>query len=178
MPALETWLPYCDSEATSGTTIAKFTSQIPFTQSWRDLDALRRLWSGKLVIKGILHCDDAIRAAESGVDGLVLSNHGGRQFDRSPTALEVLPAIRAALGRRLVLMMDGGISRGSDIVVALALGADFVFTGRATLYGVVAGGTAGAQRAIEILREEIDLVLGQMGCLSLAALRPEMLIQP
>jgi L-lactate dehydrogenase (cytochrome)/(S)-mandelate dehydrogenase len=122
-----------------------------------------------------MHPDDARRAAEIGVDGIIVSNHGGRQLDRAPSPIEVFPAIKAAVGDRLTLMLDSGVRRGADIVIACCLGAQYVFVGRATLYGAAAGGLPGARRAIAILRTEIDLVLAQLGCPSLAELGPQFL---
>ncbi len=132
------------------------------THTWADIESYRALWKGKLVIKGLQHPDDARRAVETGCDGIIVSNHGGRQFDRAPTPLATLPAIKAAVGGRAV-MLDGGIRRGADIAVALATGADFVFCGRAILYGVVAAGLSGASRSFEILRDELDRTMGQIG---------------
>jgi L-lactate dehydrogenase (cytochrome)/(S)-mandelate dehydrogenase len=101
------------------------------------------------------------------VDGLVISNHGGRALDAAPAPLEVLPLIRDAVKPDTVLMLDGGFRRGSDILKAWALGADFVFVGRPTLYGVAAGGLPGARHAIDILRHELDLTMAQVGCVAL-----------
>jgi (S)-mandelate dehydrogenase len=175
MPVFGTWAPYSGNNAGSKETVSMFASQIPFTQTWENVDALRRSWPGKLVIKGVLHPDDALHAAESGADGIIISNHGGRQIDTAPTPLEMLPIIRAAVGSRLVVMLDGGVRRGSDIIMALALGAQFVFAGRAMMYGAAAG-PGGADRAIAILREEIDLMLGQIGCPSISDLGPHVLL--
>ena len=147
-----------------------FSAQIPFTQTWHDLERIRRQWPRRLVLKGILAPNDAVQAQRLGVDKLIVSNHGGRQLDAAPAALEMLPAIRAVLGQQMTLMLDGGIRRGSDILKAWALGADFVFVGRPALYGVAADGLAGARRALAILREEIDLTLAQLGCADLALL--------
>jgi L-lactate dehydrogenase (cytochrome)/(S)-mandelate dehydrogenase len=124
-----------------------------------------------------MHPDDAIKAAELGCDGIVVSNHGARQLDRAPGSIEVLPAISAAVGDRMTIMLDSGIQRGSDIATALCLGADFVFVGRATLYGVTAGGMAGATKAIEILRRELDLVMGQIGVSDLASLNEDFIFR-
>jgi (S)-mandelate dehydrogenase len=106
---------------------------------------------------------DAVRCAEQGADGIVISNHGGKALDRAPASIEVLPHIKTAVGDRLAVMLDSGVRRGSDIIVARCLGADFVFVGRATLYGVAAG-LAGASRVLDLLREEIDINLGLIGC--------------
>lgn len=163
LPRFENWAPYVGAGASAKELGAFFASQIPFTQTWRDVDTLRQVWPGKLVIKGILHPADAQRALDAGADGIIVSNHGGRQLDSAPSALDVFPAIRAKLGQRVALMLDGGVRRGANVLKARALGADFVWLGRATLYGVAAGGLAGAERAIAILRDEIDTTMAQMG---------------
>jgi L-lactate dehydrogenase (cytochrome)/(S)-mandelate dehydrogenase len=123
-----------------------------------------------------MHPDDAVRAAALGVDGIVVSNHGGRQLDRAPGPIEVLPAIRAAVGDKLTLMYDSGIRRGSDVIIALCLGAKFVFMGRPTLYGVAAGGVAGASRALQILKQEIGTAMAQLGAPDIASLGPQFLM--
>ena len=107
----------------------------------------------------------------------MVSNHGGRQLDRAPAALDVLPAICEAAADKLTVMLDSGVRRGADILTALCLGARFVFVGRATLYGAAAGGLPGVRKAIDILRKEIDLVMAQIGCMSLEALGPGFLSQ-
>ena len=127
------------------------------------------------MVKGILHPDDARLAAQAGADGIIVSNHGGRQLDAAPSPIEAFPAIRDAVGDQLVLMLDSGVRRGADVLKAVALGARFVFVGRATLYGVAAGGLRAPSRAIEILREEIDLVMAQIGCRALADLEDRLL---
>jgi len=124
------------------------------------------------VLKGVLCAEDARLAAQHGADGILVSNHGGRQLDGAPPTLEVLPQIAAAAGDRLAIFVDGGIRRGADIVKALALGADMAFVGRAALYGVAAGGEAGARRALQILRTEIDRVLALLGRTSVDELDP------
>ena len=136
----------------------------PDRADWRDLELFRRTWPRRLIVKGIMHPDDALLAVNMGVDGIVISNHGGKALDRAPAPLEALPAIKAALGDRVPTTLDSGVRRGSDIVVARCLGADLVFVGRATLYGVVAGAAAGVRRAIDILRSEIDTTLALIGC--------------
>jgi len=165
MPRFDNWVQYArpDSNTQSINTFA--SGQVPDqATTWKDLEEFRKIWPRHLVVKGILHRADAIRAAEIGVDGIIVSNHGGRQLDQAPAALEVLPGIHAAVGDKVTLMIDGGIRRGADIIMAMCHGARFVFLGRATLYGAAAGGIAGVQRAISILREEIDVTLAQIGC--------------
>jgi len=177
-PRFENWAYYAPPGADS-TGVARFmSSQTPATMTWNDLETFRRLWPRHLVVKGIMHRDDALRAAEAGVDGLIISNHGGRQLDQAPAPLEVLPAIHAAVGEKIVIMLDSGVRRGADILVALALGARFVFVGRATLYGAAAAGPPGVRKAIKILRNEIDLVMGQIGCPNLAQLDRSFLLTP
>ncbi len=138
--------------------------------SWNDIRWLRDRWPGRLIIKGLIHPEDAARAVSVGADGIVLSNHGGRQLDGSVAALEVLPEVVAEVNGRLAVMLDGGFRRGSDIVKAMALGADAVLLGRATTWGLAAGGRAGVDRAIDILKTEVDRVIGLLGCNSMAEL--------
>jgi isopentenyl diphosphate isomerase/L-lactate dehydrogenase-like FMN-dependent dehydrogenase len=178
MPRFDNWAQYAPSGASAKAIAAFVARQIPCSVTWHDVENFRRLWPRHLVVKGILHPDDAARAAQMGVDGIMVSNHGGRQLDQAPAALEMLPAISAAVGDKVAVMLDSGVRRGADILTALCLGARFVFVGRATLYGAAAGGLAGAQRAIDILRKEVDLVMGQMGCCSLDTLGPDCLLQP
>ena len=143
--------------------------------NWEHLRALRKMWPGKLMVKGVLHPDDARLAADCGADGVIVSNHGGRNLDSSMAPLDMLPEVVDAVGKRMAVIVDGGFRRGSDIVKALALGANAVLIGRATLYGTAAAGEAGAARAIAILREETDRVLALIGCRSVAELGPQYL---
>lgn len=130
---------------------------------WDDLKRLRDRWPGKLLVKGILHPDDAVRCAEVGCDGVVVSNHGGRQVAFGPPSIAALPAIAKALDGRITIILDSGVRRGADFIRAKALGADFALAGRALAYGVGAGGAAGAERAFEILELELTRALGQLG---------------
>jgi isopentenyl diphosphate isomerase/L-lactate dehydrogenase-like FMN-dependent dehydrogenase len=124
---------------------------------------LRKKWSGPLIIKGILRADDACKALAAGADGIVVSNHGGRNLDMARATADVLPEIADAVGDRLTVMVDSGIQRGSDIVKAVALGAKAVLVGRATLYGTAAGGAAGASRMLSILLDETDRTMAMIG---------------
>jgi isopentenyl diphosphate isomerase/L-lactate dehydrogenase-like FMN-dependent dehydrogenase len=133
------------------------------TMTWADLRELRRAWDGPLMLKGVLHPDDAARAADCGVDGVIVSNHGGRNFDSSMAPVEALVAIVDRVAHRIDVMVDGGVERGSDICKALAIGAKGVLVGRAPLWGVSAGGEAGASRALELLHQEIDRTLAFTG---------------
>ena len=145
------------------------------TLNWEDIKTLRKAWPGPLVVKGILHPDDAALAAEHGADGVIISNHGGRNLDSSMAPIDVLPEVVDRIGGRKTIIVDSGFRRGSDIVKALALGANAVGIGRATLFGTAAAGEAGAARAIAILREEIDRMLGLTGTLSIDQLNRELL---
>jgi len=146
--------------------------------NWDDLRALRKMWPHTLIVKGILHPQDAVLAADCGADGVIVSNHGGRNLDSSMAPIEVLPEIVDAAGKRITVIVDSGFRRGSDVVKALALGAKAVLIGRPTLYGTAAGGEAGAARAIAIFREEIDRVLALLGCRSVAELGQDCLVLP
>lgn len=143
--------------------------------TWDDLKRLRDRWNGKLLVKGILHPDDAVKCADLGCDGLVVSNHGGRQVAFGPPTIEALPAIADALGGRTKILLDSGIRRGADILRAKAHGADFVLAGRAFAFGVGAGGAAGGQRAADILKLELERALGQLGVQSYGAVGPSAL---
>jgi (S)-mandelate dehydrogenase len=145
-------------------------TQINAKLSWEDMERLRRRWQGKLVLKGILCVEDARRAAEMGADGIVLSNHGGRQIDSCVSGVELLPAVSAEVGSRLVILVDGGFQRGSEVLKAIALGAHGVMIGRAALYGLAAGGQAGVSHALGILRAEMERTLTLLGCRSLGEL--------
>jgi L-lactate dehydrogenase (cytochrome)/(S)-mandelate dehydrogenase len=178
MPVMNSWAPFAGGAA-SGLDVARFfRSQSPSLQTWKDLEAIRRRWTGKFIIKGVQHPDDARRAAAMGIDGLIVSNHGGKSYDALPAALDVLPSIHAAVGGDLPVLFDSGIRRGSDVITAACLGARFTFVGRATLYGVAAAGQAGAARALDILREEVDLGLAMIGCGKFSELDRKFLFDP
>lgn len=151
-------------------------SQMDRTLSWDTVARIRERWPRKLIIKGILSLRDVERAAAIGADAVALSNHGGRQLDWAVAPLDMLPAARRAVGDRIALLVDGGIRRGTDVIKALALGADAVFCGRAVLYGVAAAGRAGAERALDILRQEIDRDLGLLGVPDIGGLDRRLLV--
>lgn len=138
--------------------------------SWEDLRDLRRRWDGPLVVKGILRPDDAQKARDCGVDAIVVSNHGGRNLDATVPPIKVLPRVVERVGGAMDVFVDGGFNRGGDIAKALALGAKGVLIGRAPLWGLAAGGEAGARQALQILRDEFDRVLAFTGSPSVAAL--------
>jgi L-lactate dehydrogenase (cytochrome) len=136
--------------------------------SWKDIEWLAGLWPGKLILKGILEVEDARSAVKSGATALVVSNHGGRQLDGAPSSISALPAIADAVGSSIGILFDGGIRSGQDIMRAIALGARACLSGRAYLYGLGAGGQAGVARAIEILRDELDVSMALTGTTSVA----------
>ena len=138
--------------------------------TWDDLRELRRLWSGPLMIKGVLDEDDADKAVQCGVDAVIVSNHGGRNLDSAIAPIIALPRIVERVNGRADVMLDSGIRRGSDIAKAIALGAKAVFIGRAPLWGVALAGEPGAHQAIAILAQELDRVMALMGCASLGDL--------
>ena len=142
-------------------------TQINARLGWDDMARIRARWQGKLVLKGILCVEDARRAVEMGADGIVLSNHGGRQIDSAVSGVELLPAVSAEVGERITVLVDGGFRRGSDVLKALALGADAVMIGRPALYGLAAGGQAGVAHALGLLRAEMERTLALLGCRSL-----------
>jgi L-lactate dehydrogenase (cytochrome)/(S)-mandelate dehydrogenase len=144
---------------------------------WAHLQRIREAWPGPLVVKGLMHPEDARQAVRLGVDALVVSNHGGRQLDAAPSPLEVLPAIRAAVGEDVELILDSGVRRGSDIVIARCLGAKAALFGRPTLFGAAAAGAEGIERVIRIVRNEIDMVMAQTGCASFDGLHQGFLWQ-
>jgi len=148
------------------------------TLTWDDVRQLRKLWPGKLIVKGIQHPRDAVLAADCGADAVVLSNHGGRVLDASGATIHALPRMVEAVKKRITVIVDSGFRRGSDVVKALALGADAVMVGRAPLHGTASAGEAGALRALQIYRDEIDRVLALIGCTSVAELGPEYVEMP
>lgn len=145
---------------------------------WEYLSRVRDLWPRKLIVKGILRPDDAVKAAERGVDGIFVSNHAGNVLDAAVQPIEVLPYIRDAVGDRLTLIVDSGFRRGSDILKGLALGADVVGIGRATLYGAAAAGEAGVSRAIAILAAEVRRTMGNLGVSNIADIRRDHVLMP
>jgi len=146
--------------------------------TWEDLRALRKIWPNTLMVKGILRARDAVLAADCGADAVIVSNHGGRAVDSTRAPIAVLPEVVEAVARRITVLVDSGFRRGADVVKALALGAKAVLVGRATLYGTAIGGEAGAARAIEIYRDEIDRLLALIGCPGVAHLGREYLASP
>lgn len=143
--------------------------------TWQDLAWVREHWNGKILLKGILDAEDARQAVDHGVDGIVVSNHGGRQLDDTPSTIVALPAVADAVGGRAAVLMDGGIRSGLDVVKALALGAEAVLIGRAWAYAVAAAGQAGVEHVIDVLHEEMKVAMALTGACSVGELNPEVL---
>ena len=148
----------------------------PTSLSWDTIAKMRDRWKKPLILKGILNLEDVRRAIDAGVDGIVLSGHGGRQMDWAVAPLDLLPQAREIVGDKVALFMSGGVRRGTDLLKALSLGADAVLAGRAPLYGVCAGGAAGVERALDILKKEALDAMGLLGAPSLDALGPPFLV--
>ena len=167
VPQFENIVKFMPPEAQSASGgVAEFPKLFSPEISWQDVEWLRKKWPRKLIIKGILNVKDASRATELGCDGIILSNHGGRQLDGCISPIEALPEISKSVGNRTTVIVDSGFRRGTEVLKALALGAHAVMIGRATLFGLAAGGEAGVNHAISILTTEIDRALGQLGCCS------------
>jgi len=143
------------------------------TLSWEDVVRIRGNWPGPFILKGIQSVEDARMASYAGVHGIVISNHGGRQLDGSPSAIELLPQIAETVGKDITVMVDGGVQRGGDIVKALALGAEAVWLGRTPLYGLGARGGAGVTEILNILRQEMESTMTLLGVDRLSALQPD-----
>jgi L-lactate dehydrogenase (cytochrome) len=141
----------------------KITQMFDGTVRWEDLDWIRDVWDGPILAKGVLRAEEAVRAADAGLDGVIVSNHGGRQLDHLPATIDVLPEIVDAAGDRLEILVDSGFRRGSDIAAALALGAKAVLVGRAHLYGLAAAGEAGVRHCIDILAGELRMTMQLCG---------------
>src|SRR5438876_1716111 len=146
--------------------------------TWNDLRWIRESWPGPIVVKGILIADDARRSVDEGAAAVVVSNHGGRQLDSVSPTIKALPEVVSAVGSQIEVLMDGGVRRGSDIVKALCLGARAVLVGRAYAYGLAAAGQAGVERAIQILRNDVERTLRLLGCPSVRDLGPEFVCYP
>jgi isopentenyl diphosphate isomerase/L-lactate dehydrogenase-like FMN-dependent dehydrogenase len=158
-----------------GTVASRMASLLDPSLSWTEVDWLRSIWRGPLLLKGILHPEEAREAVEHGIDGIIVSNHGGRQLDGAAASLDALPAVVEAVGGRIPVLVDGGIRRGSDVVKALALGATCCLIGRPQLWGLAVAGEAGVRHVLELYRKEIDRVMGLMGARTLGDLGPDCL---
>ncbi len=143
--------------------------------TWDDVAWLRSATRLPILLKGVLHPDDAVQALEQGVDGIIVSNHGGRTLDTLPATIDALPAIAAAVAGRAPVLLDGGIRRGTDILKALALGAKAVLIGRAYIYGLAAAGAPGVAHVLHVLRSELEVAMALSGCRTLADITPDVL---
>jgi len=177
-PALE--FANVSSGGSAGYTIENITAQFDPAVSWDDLSRLRELWPGKLLVKGPVSARDALRARGKGLDGVHLSNHGGRQLDRAIAPVDLLPSVRAAVGEEFTVLVDSGVRHGSDIATAVALGADACLVGRPYLYALAAAGTEGVEGVLQILLDQFRRTLQLLGVTSVAQLRaqgPELLVK-
>lgn len=165
-------LEFASLSTTGGTVGELLDAAMDPTISYEDLKVIREMWPGKLVVKGVQTVEDAAKLIDLGVDGIILSNHGGRQLDRAPIPFHLLPQVVREVGRDATVMVDTGIMNGADIVASIALGAKFTLIGRAYLYGLMAGGRAGVDRTIAILRDEIERTMKLLGVASIAELEP------
>ena len=170
-------LEFASLSTTGGTVGELLNAAMDPTISYDDLDVIRGLWPGKIVVKGVQNVEDSKRLIDRGVDGIILSNHGGRQLDRAPIPFHLLPEVVREVGKDATVMIDTGIMNGADIVAAVAMGATFTLIGRAYLYGLMAGGRQGVDRTIEILRSEIERTIKLLGVSTLAELEPRHVTQ-
>lgn len=177
IPMMENWRPYAAAGADANTVADLYGAETPAPgQTWEVLRAARKAWSGPLVVKGVLHPEDARIAMNLGADGLLVSNHGGRQLDSAPAPMDMLPLIADAVGHKMELLIDSGFRRGADIAKALCLGAKAAFFGRPAMFGVAAGGEAGARKVLDIYRQELSLVMGQMGWTDVGCAGPDRIV--
>jgi L-lactate dehydrogenase (cytochrome)/(S)-mandelate dehydrogenase len=153
----------------------RMASLLDPAMSWGDVDELRRTWRGPLLLKGVLHPTEARLAIDHGADGIIVSNHGGRQLDGAPASIDALPAVIEAVAGRIPVLLDGGVRRGADVVKALALGAKACLIGRPQLWGLAVAGEAGVAHVLEIYRREIDRVMGLCGASCIADLGPDLI---
>lgn len=166
-------LQFASLSSTGGTVGELLDAAMDPSISFEDLKEIRSLWPGKLVIKGVQNVEDSRALADLGVDGIVLSNHGGRQLDRAPVPFWLLPEVVREVGSDLEVAVDTGIMNGADVVACIAQGAKFTMVGRAYLYGLMAGGLEGVERMIEILSEQVIRTMKLLQVGSVAELRPE-----
>lgn len=170
-------LEFASLSSTGGTVGDLLNDAMDPTISYDDLKIIREMWPGKLVVKGVQNVPDAVKLMDHGVDGIVLSNHGGRQLDRAPVPFHLLPQVVREVGRDTSVMVDTGIMNGADVVASVALGASFTLVGRAYLYGLMAGGREGVDRMIQILRSEIERTMTLLGVSALEELEPRHVTQ-
>jgi len=156
---------------------SRMASLLDPSMSWADVAELRRIWQGPLLLKGVLHPNEAKTAVEHGIDGLIVSNHGGRQLDGAPATIDALPGVVEAVAGRIPVLVDGGIRRGADVVKAIALGAAACLIGRPHLWGLAVAGEAGVAQVLDIYRREIDRVMGLCGISRIADIGPDLIFR-
>ena len=166
-------LKFASLDSWNGTVAELLDSMFDSTVTYEDLKWIRGQWQGNLVVKGIQNVDDAMMSVAAGADAIILSNHGGRQLDRAPVPLHLLPEVVKAIGDKAEVQVDTGIMHGADVVAALASGAKFTWIGRAYLYGLMAGGKPGVDRTLEILRTQISRTMKLLGARTVAELNPD-----
>ena len=172
MPEFANWIPHLPKGYTKKD-VPRYLSELPILPHQtliNDLKTFRDEWQGHLIVKGVLHPQDALHCKNIGVDAIIISNHGGRQLDESPSALEMLPLVRNIVGEDYPLIVDGGFRHGSEIAIALALGANFVLLGRAFMYGIAALGSKGSNHVMDLLTNELNTTLLQLGCKNIGEL--------
>jgi isopentenyl diphosphate isomerase/L-lactate dehydrogenase-like FMN-dependent dehydrogenase len=172
---MESMVPLVDGPKDTHSLLAYFIRERSPMLDWETLSRLRRMWKGPMILKGIMTKDEAVLAADHGMDGVILSNHGGRNLDYAVAPLEILPEVMDAAGKRLTVMLDSGFRRGSDVVKAIAMGARTALFGRPAAFAVAAGGEAGARHLVAMFQDEIDRVMGFLGIRTLEELGPDFL---
>lgn len=177
IPMMENWRAYAAEGASANAVADLYGTQTPApAQTWSIFEQVRKAWDGPLVVKGVMHPADALKCADLGADGIMVSNHGGRQLDSAPGSIDMLPAIADAVGSRAELLIDSGFRRGSDVGKALCLGARAAFFGRPAMFGVAAAGETGASAVIDIMLQELSLLMGQLGWTDVSKAGPDSLI--
>jgi isopentenyl diphosphate isomerase/L-lactate dehydrogenase-like FMN-dependent dehydrogenase len=153
-------------------------TDLSHSPTWDDIEWIRSHWEGPMVVKGVMGAEDARRAVDAGADGIVVSNHGGRQLEGAPATIDVLPEIVAAVGADTTVLLDSGVRRANDVARAVALGADAVLIGRMSVYGLALGGAAGVTRMLQLLRQELVRTLRLLGVASIHDLDPTFIDKP
>ncbi len=175
MPRHENYPPKYQHRITRGSELKPVNNP---ALTWEAIERIRKIWPGPLVIKGLITPEDARLAIEHGADGISVSNHGGRALDSAPATIDMLPGVVEAIGGRATVFLDSGVRHGSDIVKAVALGADAVLVGRATLYGIAAAGQAGAEKVLSLLATQFEKNMGYIGCRRVGELGPHVFVRP
>ena len=172
---MESMVPLYDGPKDTHSLLAYFIRERSQALDWEAVKRIRRMWKGPMILKGIMTKEESVLAADAGLDGVILSNHGGRNLDYAVAPLEVLPEVMDAAGTRITVMLDSGFRSGTDVLKAIAMGAKTALFGRPAAYAVAAGGEVGARRLVSMFREEVDLAMGFLGIKTLAELGPDFL---